>query len=162
MDIKVGRYTANYPDEFVVFLIGLRINQWWRVNEWVPIYRAATAMDRELRAAPDSPLLQSQTMTSTEDFRLHYFLQHWRSYEELEDWANDRNLPHRPAQREFFRRTAYNGHVGVWHETYRVAPGQFEALYLNMPRISMAAAGEYRPVREASRLRDRMGNGLAE
>ena len=35
MDVKTGRYTANYPDEFVVFFIGMRINQLWRVNELV-------------------------------------------------------------------------------------------------------------------------------
>ncbi len=159
MDVKAGRYTANHPDEFVVFFIGMRINQWWRITEWVPVIRAAFAMTKELLAMPDSPLLHSRTVLCADDWRLPFFVQHWRSFEELDRWANDADLSHKPAQREFFRRTAYNGHVGVWHETYRVAAGQFEAIYANMPRISMAAAGEHRPLRATSRLTDRMGNG---
>ncbi|WP_348246189.1 monooxygenase family protein, partial [Salmonella enterica] len=69
----------------------------------------------------------------------------------------NKDLKHRPAQREFFRRTAYNGHVGVWHETYRVRAGEFEAIYANMPRMGLAAAGEYRSLRKNSTMRDRVG-----
>lgn len=161
MDVEAGRYTANYPDEFVVFFIGMRINHWWRVSEWVPVMRSAFGMVQELRAQPDSPLLQSRLVVSVGDWRLPFFVQHWRSVEELEGWANDRDRSHKPAQREFFRRTAYNGHVGVWHETYRVGTDQFEAIYANMPRIGLAAAGEYRPLRASSRLQDRLGGAEA-
>jgi hypothetical protein len=161
MDVQAGRHTANYPDDFVVFFIGMRINHWWRVNEWVPVMWQAFAMVRELRNMPDSPLLQSRLVLSPGDWRIPFFIQHWRSVEELESWANDQDWSHKPAQRGFFRRTAYNGHVGVWHETYRVAAGQYEAIYANMPRISLAAAGEYGPLHATSRMRDRIGDGDA-
>ncbi len=157
MNVKAGRYTANYPDEFVVFFIGMRINKLWRVNEWVPVARAAFAMNKELQEMPDSPLLESRSMLTLDDLRIPMFIQYWRSVEELEKWANNNDMRHRPAQREFFRRTAYNGNVGVWHETYLVGAGQFEAIYANMPRMGLAAAGEYRELRKASRLRDRVG-----
>lgn len=156
-DVKAGRYTANYPDDFVVFLIGMRVNELWRVNEWVPVLRAAFAMTKELKQLPDSPLLASQTVQSVSDLRVQLFIQHWRSLDELEAWARNKDLRHRPAQREFFRRTGYNGHVGVWHETYLVRAGQFEAIYANMPRMSLAAAGELRELRGSSRMRDRVG-----
>lgn len=106
---------------------------------------------------PDSPLLESRSMLTLDDLRIPMFIQYWRSVEELEKWANNNDMRHRPAQREFFRRTAYNGNVGVWHETYLVGAGQFEAIYANMPRMGLAAAGEYRELRKASRLRDRVG-----
>ncbi len=32
-----GRYTAKTDQPFVVFLIGMRINQWWRFDKWIPI-----------------------------------------------------------------------------------------------------------------------------
>lgn len=162
MNVKAGRYTANLPDEFVVFFIGMRINEIRRVNEWVPVMRAAVAMVAELRALPDTPLLESRTVLTVSDWRVPWFLQYWRSLDELEAWANDRDRLHRPAQREFFRRTAYNGHVGVWHETYLVKAGHYEAIYANMPRMGLAAAGEYRPLSASSRLRDRVGDGDAD
>lgn len=161
MDVMAGRYTANYPDEFVVLLIGLRINQLWRVNEWAPVMRAAFAMTDEALKLPDTPLLNSNTVWSVSDRRVFFFVQHWRSFDELMAWANNKDLKHKPAQRAFFKRTAYNGHVGVWHEAYKVGKGQFEAIYANMPEISLAAAGEYRPLRATSTGNDRMGDPKA-
>ncbi len=35
---------------------------------------------------------------------------------------------------------ASNGDVGIWHETYRVRPGDFECVYNNMPPFGLAAA----------------------
>ena len=161
MKVRPGRFTANYQGDFVVFLIGMRINKLWRVNEWLPVMRAAHAMVAETLAVPDTPLLESRAMMGTADPRSHQFIQYWRSFAELEAWANDANLRHKPAQGEFFRRTAYNGNVGIWHEAFRVADGGFEAIYANTPRFGLAAAGTYRPLRPTSTARDRMGDGLS-
>ena len=157
MSVHAGRYTANFEGDFVVFFIGMRINELWRVGEWAPVMRAAFAMTKELKELPDTPLLESRTLLTVTDWRVPMFIQYWRSLDELEAWAANKDLKHRPAQREFFRRTAYNGHVGVWHETYRVRAGEFEAIYANMPRMGLAAAGEYRNLREKSTMRDRVG-----
>ncbi len=156
MDIKAARYTAEYPDDFVVFLIGMRINKLRRVTEWVPVMRAAFAMVKEARALPDSPLLESRVVQSIGDWRVPLFIQYWRSFDELEAWANDEDLRHRPAQREFFRRTAYNGNVGIFHETFCVAAGQYEAIYANMPPFGLASAGEFLPVSAELSARQRM------
>jgi len=61
----------------------------------------------------------------------------------------------------FSKRSGYTGNVGVWHETYKVKSGQFEAIYANMPRISLASAGTYRDLRGPSRAHDRMGDPAA-
>lgn len=161
VDVKAGRYTANYPDGFVVLLIGLRINKLWRVSEWWPVMRASFAMTEEALKLPNTPLLNSNTVWSVSDKRVFFFIQHWRSFEELMVWANSPNLQHKPAQKAFFKRTAYNGNVGVWHEAYKVGAGQFEAIYANMPSSSLAAAGEFRPLRGSSRGHDRMGDPKA-
>jgi hypothetical protein len=159
MTVRPGRFTANYQGDFVVFLIGMRINKLHRVTEWWPVMRAAGAMVAEALALPDTPLLESRATVCTGDPRSHQFIQYWRSFEELESWANDADLRHKPAQGEFFRRTAYNGNVGIWHEAFRVADGGFEAIYANTPRFGLAAAGSFRPLRPTSRARDRMGDG---
>lgn len=83
MDVKAGRYTANYPDGFVVLLIGLRIKKLWRVHEWAPVMRAAFEMTDEALKLPNTPLLNSNTAWSVSDPRVFFFVQHWRSFEEL-------------------------------------------------------------------------------
>jgi hypothetical protein len=105
MEVHAGRFTANYPDEFVVFFIGMRINYWWRIDEWWPVIRAALAMNKELKRLPNTPLLESRTVWTLSDLRVPLFIQYWRSVDELEAWANDKDFKHKPARAAFFRRT---------------------------------------------------------
>jgi len=39
---------------------------------------------------------------------------------------------------------------GYWHETYRVEPGSYEAIYGSMPRFGLAAAGDHLPIEGAT------------
>ena len=34
------------------------------------------------------------------------------------------------------------GDVGIWHETYRIAPGQYEAVYSGMPASGLGKVGQ--------------------
>jgi len=45
-----GRYTAQIDGPFVVFIIGIRINQWWALHKWVPVARAMSPMLEQLEA----------------------------------------------------------------------------------------------------------------
>jgi hypothetical protein len=48
------------------------------------------------------------------------------------------------------------GDVGIWHETYRVRSGEYEAIYSGMPLQGLAKAGGYEaltPARESARQR---------
>lgn len=161
MEPKPSRTTANYPDDFVVLFIGIRVNKLGRIREWWPVFSSAFAMTKEALALPNTPLLNSNTVWSVSDPRLLFFVQHWRSFDELMEWANDDGLQHKPARKAFFKRTSYNGNVGIWHEAYKVQAGQFEAIYANMPRMSLAAAGTWRDLRGSSRGHDRMGDPAA-
>ena len=38
-----------------------------------------------------------------------------------------------------------SGDVGIWHETYKVHAGEYECVYVNMPRSRLAAAGVHAP-----------------
>ena len=60
-------------------------------------------------------------------------VQYWRSFETLEAYAKDRDQEHLPAWKAFNEAVASNGDVGIWHETYRVRPGDFECVYNNIP-----------------------------
>ena len=43
------RLTANLDGDFVVFLIGMRLNQPWKVHKWTPLASAMPRMIAELR-----------------------------------------------------------------------------------------------------------------
>lgn len=73
-------------------------------------------------------------------------MQYWRDFESLEKFARDSTLPHVERWREFNRAVGKSGDVGIWHETYRVGAGRYEAIYGNMPVFGMAAAATHLPV----------------
>jgi Monooxygenase af470-like len=37
-----GRMTAEVDGDFVVFMIGMRINKPWKLHKWIPVMRAMT------------------------------------------------------------------------------------------------------------------------
>ena len=43
--------------EFVVFLIGMRINKLWKLHKWLPVFLAMPRMLKELEAHPESGFL---------------------------------------------------------------------------------------------------------
>ncbi|MDR3510921.1 MAG: DUF4188 domain-containing protein [Caulobacteraceae bacterium] len=45
------------------------------------------------------------------------------------------------AWRAFNQAIGSNGDVGIWHETYLVAPGRYENIYNNMPPYGLGLAG---------------------
>ena len=134
--IVTARTTAQIQDEVVVFLIGMRINRLWKVHKWLPVARAMPRMLRELSATQDSGFLGFHQWLGNPTISLQY----WRSFEDLERYAKDSARLHRPAWAAFNRAVASNGDVGIWHETYRVRPGDFECIYNNMPLFGLARA----------------------
>ena len=44
------RMTVKLEGDFVVFLIGMRINKFWKIHQWLPVARAMPRMPDELRA----------------------------------------------------------------------------------------------------------------
>src|SRR5437016_2724165 len=46
------RITAKIEGDFVVFLIGLRINKLWKIWKWLPVAMAMPRMLKELAAKP--------------------------------------------------------------------------------------------------------------
>jgi hypothetical protein len=130
------RLTAQVEGEVVVFLIGMRINRVWEIRKWLPVALAMPRMLRELKAAPDSGLLGVESWIGNPTIAVQY----WRSFEHLERYAKDSSRLHRPAWAAFNRAVATDGAVGIWHETYRVRPGDFECIYNNMPPFGLAKA----------------------
>jgi hypothetical protein len=150
--IFAGRFAAKIDGPFVVFLIGMRVNRLWALSEWVPVARAMPGMLAELMANKESGFLHAETVVT---WRGVTTIQYWRSFEHLHAYAHARDAQHLPAWAAFNRAVGNNGSVGVWHETYQVAAGAYECVYVNMPRWGAAAAGEQ--VAAVGRMKDAKG-----
>ena len=130
------RVTAAIDGEIVVFLIGMRINKIWKIHKWLPVASAMPRMVAELYADPSSGFLGAHSWFGTTTVMVQY----WRSFEHLERYAKDPSREHRPAWAAFNRAVAGNGDVGIWHEAYRIRPGDYECVYNNMPAFGLAKA----------------------
>ncbi len=135
-----GRYTAKIDEPFVVFIIGMRINRPLAVRKWVPTVLAMGPMLKDLYAHPEKGFLGGEFFFYGRGPAL---VQYWRSFEDLERFARDRDDPHMPAWQRFNRNVGGDGSVGIWHETYLVEPGNYEAIYSNMPIFGLAKATEH-------------------
>lgn len=135
------RVTAELPGNFVVFLIGMRINKPLLVHKWLPVAAAMPRMIRELSRQPELGLLHAESWFS----RSVLMVQYWRSMEQLLAYATNREAEHLPAWKAFNQSVGTSGAVGIWHETYAISPGRFESVYVNMPRFGLGRAGSVVP-----------------
>ena len=136
------RMTAKVEGDFVVFLIGMRINKAWKVWSWAPVAAAMPRMLIELAKQPELGLLHARTMFG---FPNIVVTQYWRSFDHLHRYATDATRAHLPAWKAFNKAVASNGDVGIWHETYLIGAGHHESVYNNMPAWGLGLAGELVP-----------------
>ena len=145
------RMSAEVEGPFVVFLIGMRINKPWKIHKWLPVLLAMPRMLKELYKQPQSGFLGHYGLGKV-------MIQYWRSFEQLEAYARDHNQEHWPAWVAFNKRVgASRGDVGIWHETYLINPGQYEAIYSGMPPTGLGKVGNLVP---ASGVRERASDRL--
>ncbi|WP_323767783.1 DUF4188 domain-containing protein [Marinovum sp.] len=147
------RLAAHIEGDFVVFLIGARLNKWWQVRDMIWFSKTMPKMLKELSALPreETGFLGFQTLS------LLVNVQYWRSFTHLEAYARSKDHEHFPNWIEFNRRfKTRRGDVGIWHETYLVRDGAYEAVYSGMPAYGLGKAGELVPAtgsREGARQR---------
>lgn len=110
-----GRVHADRDDEFVVFLVGMRINAFWKVHRWLPVFLFGPRLVAELDG--DAGLLGSWTFLDPP--RTIGFVQYWDSAESLRAYAHDDDRSHTDAWQTYAARSDDRA-VGIWHETYRV------------------------------------------
>ncbi len=149
MPVHKGRFAAKMDGDFVVFLIGMRVNHIFLIHKWLPVAFAMPRMLRELVEQPHLGLLHAQTSVSGRTISV---VQYWRSYDLLHNYAHAKDLEHLPAWAAFNRKVGGNGAVGIFHESYLVKAGQYECVYANMPAYGLAMAGEM--VLAVGRMRD--------
>ncbi|MEU5709272.1 DUF4188 domain-containing protein [Streptomyces flaveolus] len=137
----VSRTTADAKGEVVVLLIGMRVNRFRAVRLWLPVMLAMLRMLRELEKDPGRGLLAKVLLTASP--RTYYVVQYWESKEKLYAYATAPDAFHHKAWAAINRKERsgrLRGQVGIWHETYVVPEGSYEAIYGDMPAFGLAAA----------------------
>ena len=113
-----GAYTADLDGDFVVFLIGMRVNKPWAVRRWWPTFAAMRPMIQELEARPELGLLHASSAGSAA-----------RSSSST-GAPSSSSTPSRATRtastcrrgRSTTGAARASSAVGIWHETYRCAP----------------------------------------
>jgi len=156
------RLSARIDGDFVVFLIGMRINQPWKVRKWWPVAAAMPRMIGELQRQPALGFLHAEMWFS----RTIVLVQYWRSMDQLLSYAASKTAAHLPAWKAFNGSVGTDGSVGIWHETYAVAAGASKSVYVNMPAFGLGRAGTLAPAtgrrRSAAGRLGRHGDGQQE
>ena len=143
MPILPGRFAATLEGDFVVFIIGARINQLWNIRKWLPVTQAMPRMLQELFAQPELGLLHAQPFLSSGPTAST--VQYWRSYDQLHAYAHAQTGAHLPAWAAFNKAARGNTAVGIYHESYIVRAGSYETIYADMPAFGLGKAGTLVP-----------------
>jgi hypothetical protein len=147
------RMKAEIEGDFVVFLIGARFNRKLHLyRSFLDLggRRGMAHMLQYLMAHPDKGLLGFQQLGLTT------LVQYWRSFEHLEAFARDEDDPHLAVWRSYWKRVGRDDRTGIWHETYLVRAGEYEAVYGNMPPFGLGKAGRVVPMADSSSARARL------
>lgn len=151
-EVAGRRMRGEIDGDFVVFLIGARLSKLQVVSSLMDLggRKGMKHMLDYLVARPEKGLLAYEMGIPT-------IVQYWRSFEHLEAFARDKDDPHLEIWRQYWRRVGRSARTGIWHETYLVRAGEYEAVYGNMPPHGLAKAGRPVPISESSSARERLG-----
>ena len=151
-EISGRRMTVEIEGDFVVFLIGPTFNSKLHLlRSFMDLggRRGMSHMLDYLVKHPEKGLLAYEVGIPT-------IVQYWRSFEHLEAFAKDKDDPHLEVWRNYWRRVGRSSRTGIWHETFLVRAGEYEAIYGNTPPRGLGKAGRLIPVSEVSSARARL------
>ena len=104
------RVTAKLDGDFVVFLIGVKINAWWKVHKWLPVVMAMPRMLKELSVQPR----EETGFLGHTNAGPGLIVQYWRSFEHLETYAKSQEHAHFLAWRAFNKNMKQTrGDIGI-------------------------------------------------
>ena len=151
-EVNQGRRTAQIEGDFVVFLIGARLDKRRPIRSLIDLggRMSLPQMCKYLTEHPEKGLLGYET------YGLTMNVQYWRSFEDLERFARDDGDPHLAVWRTYWKRVGKDPRSGIWHETFLVRAGEYEAVYGNMPAHGLAAASKVVPVTPDTSARRRL------
>lgn len=139
--VNYERLTAVSESGYVVFLIGMRINNIFAIHRWLPVFLAMGRMLPELFKNPELGFKSYEMWMG----RTLILVQYWESSEKLMAYAKASDAEHLPAWKAFNKMVKKSKAVGIYHETYIVDPGKSENIYQNMPPFGFGKVGRLEP-----------------
>jgi hypothetical protein len=149
--IHQGRWTAEIEGDFVVFIIGARPTLRHPIKA-IKDYGGKRGMGHMLQYLVEHP---EKGMLGFQSFGLTN-VQYWRSFDHLEAFAKDTDDPHLAVWRQYWKRVGKDARSGIWHETFLVRAGEYEAVYGNMPPTGLGKATRLVPVADSTMARQRL------
>jgi Domain of unknown function (DUF4188) len=152
--VRQGRWTAEIQGDFVVFIIGARLDLRNPIRSLIDLggRMSLPQMLKYLSEHPEKGLL------GYEQVGLTTTIQYWRSFDHLERFAKDQDDPHLAVWRKYWKRVGKSPRTGIWHETFLVRAGEYEAIYGNMPARGLGKASELVPLAGETSARKRLRN----
>ena len=150
--IVQGRQLAEIDGDFVVFLIGARFS----LRHPLRTFRDLGGRKGGMKAMLDHLVAHPEKGLLGYTMGLPVIVQYWRSFDHLEAFAGDTGDPHAATWRNYWKRVGTSTRTGIWHETYLVRAGEYEAIYGNMPATGLAKASTLVPVAESVTARQRL------
>ena len=114
---------AHHNKPVCVFIFGLTIKHWWRVDIWLPIYWRFFRMTRQLTDNGHPCLSKIRTFYGLKPVTIQY----WQSLSALRDFAQDQSGDHVVAWGAFntmlinAQRQNKQPSVGLWHVILNVS-----------------------------------------
>ncbi|KAK9915529.1 hypothetical protein WJX75_000349 [Coccomyxa subellipsoidea] len=151
--LREGR-TAHIEGDFVVFLIGAVVHNYWDVRAWLPVFKGMGEMLKELNENPECGFLGGHVYVG----RPTLLVQYWRSFDQLHDYARAPSKKHFPAWVKTRAVMRANKSFGIYHETYKVRAGEYECIYMNMHPFGLGGVVGTAPIQgRYTTARGRMG-----
>ena len=93
---------------------------------------------------------------------LKTIVQYWRSFDQLEAFAKDKDDPHLQVWRDYWKRVGKSTRSGHLARDFLVRAGEYEAIYGNMPAYGLGKASRLVPVAEGRSARERLRSTAAQ
>ena len=157
----MNRLVATPPesvDELCLIRLGLMV---LRPSAWPFLFKMGRAIEAATRApeAVSGGLLHSERLFVS--LRHVVILQYWASFDQMEAWSH--REPHAEWWRMANARMRSKGDFAIYHESYVVPRSGIESIYLNSPKVGLAAFGMTSAAEgKMTTSRDRLGRRVSQ
>ena len=104
---------------------------------FVPALKTFVRMPKMLAEQQSNPAIGMLWSSTSLSWPVISITQFWQSFEDLERYAHADT--HTDSWKWFNKLGRDNEGTGIYHETYRISAGTYEAIYANMPLYGLAA-----------------------
>jgi len=137
-------YTASIEGDFCVFLVGAKLNARFPSSDFKWLGEAFESMVTELESDPErfGYLGGDYFMSHNPYTNGQMLVSYWRSQEHVNAWAKDRMNKHFAPMIKSSKHIRDSSEYGFYHESFKVHAGEYDCVYLNMPRTLFGKVGE--------------------